>query len=78
VRVPEEGGRSPFPAPLGDLLSLTDDRLLLVASLLPDGPDYPEWTIWDDLELELIDVAEWANIRLGVGLSVGSERSVWT
>jgi hypothetical protein len=68
VRVPEEGGRSPFPAPLGDLLSLTADRLLLVASVLPDGPDYPEWTIWDELELELIDVAEWARARLGVDL----------
>ena len=75
VRVPEEGGRSPFPAPLGDLLSLTDDRLLLVANLLPDGPDYPEWSVWDDLEIELIDVAEWARARLGVDLSPSENRT---
>jgi hypothetical protein len=73
MRLPEEIQVSRSHSRLGDLLSLTSDRLLLVASILPDGPDYPEWTVWDDLEIELIDVAEWARIRLGVELSIRND-----
>jgi hypothetical protein len=58
--------------PLQRLLSGTEGRPLLIASVLPDGPDYPEWTVWDDLEIEMIDVAEWARLRLGVELELGA------
>jgi hypothetical protein len=68
ARVPKvvSSGRS------GSLLEclepLEANRLLLIGSLLPDGPDYPEWTVWDDLEIELIDVAEWMRARVGLDL----------
>jgi len=52
------------------LLNGMADRPLLIGSVLPDGPDYPEWTVWDDLEIELIDLVEWARARLGVELSL--------
>jgi hypothetical protein len=61
--------------PLRRLLSGMADRPLLIASLLPDGPDYPEWTVWDDLEIELIDLVEWARERLGVELSLAAEET---
>jgi len=59
--------------PLRKLLSGMADRPLLIASVLPDGPDYPEWTVWDDLEIELIDLVEWARVRLGVELTLKQE-----
>lgn len=52
-------------SPLKLLVRGVEFRPLLVASLLPDGPDYPEWNVWDDQEIEVIDVAEWAYARLG-------------
>jgi hypothetical protein len=66
---------SPLRSPLARLLLPCEDRLLLVGGLLTDGPDYPEWTVWDDLEIELIDVAEWARVRLGVELSPFQEET---
>lgn len=66
-------GRDLLQSPLAQLLLPCPDRLLLVGGLLTDGPDYPEWTVWDDLEIELIDVAEWVRVRLGVELAVGQE-----
>lgn len=62
-------GRDLIQSPLAQLLLPCPDRLLLVGGLLTDGPDYPEWTVWDDLEIELIDVAEWVRVRLGVELT---------
>lgn len=82
ISVGERVGFSPFVAlppdqPEGEgfvrLLSEMMDRPLMVASILPDGPDYPEWTVWDDLEIELIDIMEWARERLGIELSLVSE-----
>jgi hypothetical protein len=57
------------------LLNGMADRPLLIGSVLPDGPDYPEWTVWDDLEIELIDLVEWARARLGVELSLAEEET---
>lgn len=51
------------------------DRPLLIGSVLPDGPDHPEWTVWDDLEIELIDLVEWARAHLGVHLSLAEEET---
>lgn len=57
------------------LLNGMADRPLLVASVLPDGPDYPEWDVPDDLEIELIDLVEWARERLGVELTLADEET---
>jgi len=67
---PDEGGLG-----IHRLLSGMADRPLLIGSLLPDAPDYPEWTVWDDLEIELIDLVEWARDRLGVELSLAAEET---
>lgn len=72
---PSDAGMAPQDEPLQRLLAGMTDRPLLVASVLPDGPDYPEWTVWDDLEIELIDVVEWARERLGVELSLAEEKT---
>ena len=67
---PPDAGMPTKYSPFQRLLAGVTDRPLLVATILPDGPDYPEWTVWDDLEIELIDVAEWARDRLGMELSL--------
>jgi len=64
-------GKDPFIRLLGAVV----DRPLMIASVLPDGPDYPEWTVWDDMEIELIDVAGWAQARLGVELTLELEEA---
>lgn len=66
--LPPKRAEAAGTGPLRRLLNDTGERPLLIASVLPDGPDYPEWTVWDDLEIELIDIAEWASSRLGMDL----------
>lgn len=75
VALPQKREAGGVRDPLRRLLSGMTDRPLLVASVLPDGPDYPEWTVWDDLEIELIDLVEWASARLGVELSLAEEET---
>jgi hypothetical protein len=75
VLLPTGEGSARTRDPLRQLLGGIADRPLLIASVLPDGPDYPEWTVWDDLEIELIDVAEWAQARLGVELTLKLEEA---
>jgi hypothetical protein len=75
VLPPTGEGAARIRDPLRQLLGGIADRTLLVASVLPDGPDYPEWTVWDDLEIEIIDVAEWAQARLGVELTLKLEEA---
>ncbi len=67
---PDEGGSGIYR-----LLSGMADRPLLIASVLTDAPDYPEWTVSDDLEIELIDLVEWARERLGVELSLAADET---
>jgi hypothetical protein len=71
VALPAE--RDERRAGIHHLLNGMEDLPLLIGSVLPDGPDYPEWTVWDDLEIELIDLVEWARERLGVELSLVTE-----
>lgn len=76
VALPQNRETGEVRDPLRRLLSGMTDRPLLIASVLPDGPDYPEWTVWDDLEIELIDLVEWARARLCVELSLAEEETV--
>lgn len=73
ARVPDRTAPGPSASLFARLMNVAPDRLLLVGSLLPDGPDYPEWTVWDELEIELIDLAEWARARLGVELTLTAD-----